>query len=426
MPKQELQRAFALEVVKKIRDAGYIAYWAGGCVRDQLIGAVPKDYDVATDASPEQVRNVFGKRRTLAIGEAFGVVAILGGRERGDVEVATFRQDATYSDGRHPDSVKFSSPEEDAQRRDFTINGMFYDPIEEKVIDFVGGEKDILAKRVRAIGDAELRFTEDKLRMIRAVRFSAGLGYSIEEKTFEAVRHHAAEITTVSGERIGSEIKRMLLHPSRADAMRLLKEMQLLPHVLPEVLEVTQAPNIQLADSEPWKETKRILALLETPTFSTALAATLVIGIKQKDHQKKSRSIIKALGKRLRYPNKEIDRTVWLAENLPIGQEATTLPWPKVQRMLVHEGAAELLSLLKVIHGPAYKDLLFCEQKLALPEHEWNPPLILTGDDLVALGHSPGKQFAEILEQVRDAQLLGKISKREEAIQLVNKIISSS
>lgn len=166
-------RQFAVEVVERLRTAGYEALWAGGCVRDQLLQRTPKDYDVATSAHPDQIRDVFGRRRTLPIGAAFGVITVLGPKSAGQIEVATFRQDATYSDGRHPDSVTFSTAEEDARRRDFTINGLFYDPLNEQVIDFVGGQQDIDRRVVRAIGDPYERIAEDKLRMLRAVRFSA-------------------------------------------------------------------------------------------------------------------------------------------------------------------------------------------------------------------------------------------------------------
>ena len=171
------QRRFALDVVRRLRGAGFEAYWAGGCVRDQLLGRTPKDYDVATNAMPEQVRQLFGRRRTLAIGAAFGVIAVIGPKPAGTVEVTTFRRDAAYSDGRHPDSVAFSSPEEDASRRDFTINGLFYDPVEDRVIDYVGGQADLAAGRIRAIGNARDRFAEDKLRMLRAVRFAATFAF---------------------------------------------------------------------------------------------------------------------------------------------------------------------------------------------------------------------------------------------------------
>jgi poly(A) polymerase len=229
------QREFALDIVRKLRAAGYDALWAGGCVRDQLLGLVPKDYDVATSATPDQIRDVFGRRRTLPIGAAFGVITVLGPRSAGQIEVATFRADAAYSDGRHPDSVTFTTAEHDAERRDFTINGLFYDPIAETVVDYVGGQQDLRDRIIRAIGDPRLRLTEDKLRMLRAVRFAATFRFEIEPETFRAIQEMAGDITSVSAERIGMEIRRMLLDPNRAVALELLKESGLLAHVLPEV-----------------------------------------------------------------------------------------------------------------------------------------------------------------------------------------------
>ncbi len=231
----EKQRRFAVEVVEELRGAGFTAYWAGGCVRDQLVARTPWDYDVATDAKPDEIRRLFGRHRTLAIGAAFGVITVLGPAEAGQVEVTTFRRDADYSDGRHPDRVTFSSPEEDARRRDFTINGMFYDPLADHIIDFVGGEADLRARIVRAIGDARERFTEDKLRMLRAIRFATLFGFELEPATEAAIREMAAEITVVSAERIAAEIEIMLVHANRARAVRLMAETRLLNAVLPEV-----------------------------------------------------------------------------------------------------------------------------------------------------------------------------------------------
>src|SRR3954462_13574945 len=213
------QRAFALEIAQKLRSGGFEALWAGGCVRDELLGLTPKDYDVATSATPEQIRDLFGHRRTLPIGAAFGVITVLGPRTAGQIEVATFRTDAAYSDGRHPDSVSFTTAEHDAQRRDFTINGLFYDPIANQVVDYVGGQQDLQQRTIRAIGEPRSRIGEDKLRMLRAVRFAATFNFEIDPPTFVAIQQLAAEINTVSAERIGMEIRRMLLDSNRATAL---------------------------------------------------------------------------------------------------------------------------------------------------------------------------------------------------------------
>jgi poly(A) polymerase len=230
------QRQFAVDVVRRLREAGFVAYWAGGCVRDQLLGRAPKDYDVATDATPPQIREVFGRRCTLAIGAAFGVITVLGPKQAGQIEVATFRRDAPYSDGRHPDSVTFSTAEEDASRRDFTVNGLFYDPIREQVIDFVGGREDLAQRVIRAIGNPRDRFGEDRLRMLRAVRFTATFGFALDADTLAAVREMAGEITMVSPERIAMEMRQMLAAPGRGTAVRLLVETGLAEAILPEAM----------------------------------------------------------------------------------------------------------------------------------------------------------------------------------------------
>jgi len=261
------QRQFAVDVTRQLRDAGYEAYWAGGCVRDQLLGHTPVDYDVATSARPEQIRDLFGKGRTLPIGAAFGVITVLGPKPAGQIEVATFRQDADYSDGRRPDEVHFSTAEEDALRRDFTINGMFYDPVEEKTIDYVGGQEDLRRGVVRAIGNAAERIEEDKLRMLRAVRFAATFDFKLDETTTEAVRQHAGQLTVVSAERIGAEMRRMLLHHRRAIAIEKLRTTGLLEIVLPEHFEgLTGAA---------WDETLALLAALEEPSYPLAIVALL-------------------------------------------------------------------------------------------------------------------------------------------------------
>ena len=232
------EREFAIDVVRRLQDAGYQALWAGGCVRDELLGLVPKDYDVATDARPEQVQQLF--RRTVAVGASFGVIEVLGPRQDGEylaVEVATFRSDVSYSDGRHPDAVVFSSPREDALRRDFTINGMFFDPLKGELIDYVGGQADLAARVLRAIGQAEQRFNEDKLRLLRGVRVAARFDFTIEQATASAYsRGIAADLPVVSAERIANELRQILVHPRRVRGMNLMFDLDLLQATLPELL----------------------------------------------------------------------------------------------------------------------------------------------------------------------------------------------
>ncbi len=264
------EREFALDVVRTLQKAGYTALWAGGCVRDEFLGLTPQDYDVATSARPEQLRPLF--RRRNEIGAHFGVVQVIGPRsDDGEwltVEVATFRSDGTYTDGRRPDAVTFSSPEEDAQRRDFTINGMFFDPVKAEVIDFVGGRADLDAKLLRAIGDPVARFTEDKLRILRAARMATRFALTIDPITHAAAIRMAAQIRVVSAERIGEELRKLLVHPNRARGLRLLRELKLVEPILPELVPTYTLP--QGLPAAPtgslWDHTVRVMECLSLPT----------------------------------------------------------------------------------------------------------------------------------------------------------------
>jgi tRNA nucleotidyltransferase/poly(A) polymerase len=434
MPDPTRHRAFALEIVQKLRAAGFEALWAGGCVRDQLIGLTPKDYDVATSAKPDEIRNVFGHRRTIPIGVAFGVVTVLGPRAAGQIEVATFRSDSTYSDGRHPDSVTFTDAQHDAQRRDFTINGLFYDPVASEVVDYVGGQDDLKRRTIRAIGDPRLRLREDKLRMLRAVRFAATFGFEIDRETFAAIKEMAPDISTVSAERIGMEIRRMLIEKNRAAAVKLLGASGLLAHVLPEVAELPPGD---------FDETLRILAALCEPTLPLALAAMLsqVTGLQSSAYgvlstkcdvaaeaagsdktAPRCQSPASIVGRRLKFTNKEIERAAWLLANREMASSASQTAWPRLQRVLIQDGADELLALHEAIAGPADDELAFCRERLAWPPERLNPEPLVTGADLIAHGLTPGPQFAELLERIRDAQLNGEIHHREEALALVDRL----
>jgi hypothetical protein len=442
------QRAFALEIVEKLRAAGFEALWAGGCVRDQLLGFVPKDYDVATSATPDEIRNLFGRRRTLPIGAAFGVVTVIGPRAAGQIEVATFRADAAYSDGRHPDAVTFTTAEHDAQRRDFTINGLFYDPIAGNVVDYVDGQQDIQRRIVRAIGDPRLRLGEDKLRMLRAVRFAATFGFEIEAETFRAIQDMAGDITTVSPERIGMEIRRMLVDPNRGRALELLRDSKLLPHVLPEAGEhVTR---------DIFREITRILQVLSEPTLPLALAAVLCTEravpdsansvaapisifegvqnlpgcrIYSSTHDGKWRlapDCAQDVARRLRFTKKEADRATWLLKHLSIIDKSLQMPWPQLQRILTQEGAVELVALHAAITGPNDPAIAFCRERLAWPPERLNPPTLIDGAALIEHGLTPGPQFAALLDGVRDAQLEGQIRSRDEALALVDRLREAS
>jgi poly(A) polymerase len=427
------QRKFALDVVGRLRAAGFEALWAGGCVRDQLLGLAPKDYDVATSATPEQVRQLFGRSRTLELGAAFGVVTVLGPKPAGQIEVATFRSDGAYLDGRHPQSVTFSSAEHDAQRRDFTINGLFYDPLREEVIDYVGGRADLKAKVIRAIGNPHERFGEDKLRMLRAVRFAATFDFEIEPATQQAMAAMASKIVIVSAERIAAEMRRMLIHPRRALAVRLLMQAGLLTAILPEaaVLDASLAANDANQASFRWDFTLRALNALDDPTFATSLALLL----REVVHAELSQaldarpgSIADRICRRWKLANEETDVVKHLLINEAEIRAAESLAWPKLQRLLTSPHVAELLAftsaICRTLEGHD-RSIQFCRDKLRLPPNELNPPPLLTGDDLKSLGMRPGPAFRTLLEALRDAQLDKLVVTRDEALAFVQRLHAS-
>lgn len=416
MPDPARQRAFALEIAKKLRGAGFESLWAGGCVRDELLGRTPKDYDVATSATPDQIRDLFGHRRTLPIGAAFGVITVLGPHAAGQIEVATFRTDAAYSDGRRPDSVTFTTAEHDAQRRDFTINGIFFDPVAKEVVDFVGGQDDLKRRLLRAIGNPRLRLREDKLRMLRAVRFAAAFELTIESETLRAIQEMAADIDSVSAERVGMEIRRMLLDPHRATALSLLRETGLLPHVLPEVASLSESA---------FNERRRVLSALREPTFPLALSALFSGEHATLNDAPAASPLAPTVGRRLRFTNKEVDRTAWLLCHRPLVAQARELPWPKLQRILTHEGAAELLALHEALSGADDRALAYCRERLAWPAERLNPLPLVDGSDLIHHGQQPGPHFAKLLEQVRDAQLNGEIHSRDDALALIDRLLAT-
>ncbi|MCI0358853.1 MAG: CCA tRNA nucleotidyltransferase [Planctomycetaceae bacterium] len=413
-------RELATDVVRRLRAAGYEALWAGGCVRDQILGIPPKDYDVATSALPEQVRDVFGKRKTLAIGQSFGVITVLGPKGAGQIDVATFRSDATYSDGRHPDSVSFTTAEQDALRRDFTINGLFFDPVESRVIDYVGGQEDLRAGIVRAIGDPRQRIAEDKLRMLRAVRFAARFEFALDQRTLAAIQQQAHELVIVSAERIAAEMRQIKMHKNRARGMQMLHAARLLEVVLPEALALSPddpwSPE-SVADT-PWRRTLHILHRLDQPTFAVALAALL------REIEIADPTIVdlpRRVYDRWKLKNDELDGVVKVLAEEPLIRRASRLPWPRLQRILIAPRCDELLSYCQAVAAvldTSTAEIDFCRQKLALPAAELNPPPLITGEDLKPLGIPPGPAYRELLEAVRDAQLEKRIGTRDEALEL--------
>jgi len=412
------QREFAVEIVRKLRAAGHTALFAGGCVRDLLLGRIPKDYDVATTALPEQVRHLFGHKKTLPVGASFGVIVVIGPRDIGHVEVATFRKEGPYHDGRRPSNVAFCTPEEDAQRRDFTINGMFYDPIEAQVLDFVGGEADLAARVVRAIGDPHERVREDKLRMLRAVRFTATLDFALSDVTANAIREMADQLTIVSAERIAQELKKMLVDSHRRRAIELSQDVGLLRIFLPELL--ADPDNQELVREESLESTLRMLAALQQPSFELAFAALL--------HSLPARPVTYDICRRLKLSNEEADRITWLVAHQDDLVDARVQPLSRLKRTLAHPFRDDLLSLLRVkllATEAEVPPVLFCVEYLAnTPQSVIDPVPLISGDDLKRHGLNPGPAFKQILETVRDAQLNLEISTFEEAIALATKMVA--
>lgn len=429
------QRRFAVEVLTQLREAGFTAYWAGGCVRDELLGRTPKDYDVASNARPEQVRELFGRRRTLAVGEAFGVIVVVGPKPAGTVEVTAFRRDATYSDGRRPDAVEYTDAEEDARRRDFTINALFFDPIENQVIDFVDGQADLQRGVVRAVGHAAERFQEDKLRMLRAVRMAARFGFTIDADTMAAVRASAHDIVIVSPERVAQELHGMLGRAGQATAAELMLSTGLAEAVLPEVAELSNAAHPD--GGTRWERTVEILKQLELigdHLFATALAALLHEVGHEADGDEpaaaaRAAEAARAIGRRLRLSNDDREATMWLLQHRCALFDAAEKPWSQLQPVLAHRWGAELVRLHGAVIAASSRptqDVEFCRDKLELPRELLDPSPLVDGNDLRARGLAPGPEFARILQALRAAQLDGQVVDKAAALRLVDDLRTRS
>ena len=443
MSEAQARRDFALEVVLRLRQVGFQAFWAGGCVRDLILGLDPADFDVATSATPEQVMLTL-PFRAITVGISFGVVRVRHPRLHGiEVEVATFRSDFAYVDGRRPSSVVFSSPELDASRRDFTINGLFMDPESNQVIDYVGGLGDLRHKVIRAIGDPTERFREDKLRLLRAVRFAARFNFTIEPTTQEAVRAMAAEVIVVSPERIAQELRRMLVHGNRALAMDMALDLGLVGAILSPLLEMRglfQGKPVQ-PEGDLWDHTLLVLRLLPSkPSFTLAFAA-LVHDVGKPftrsnhlgrpsfhSHDQVGSRIADRLCKNLRFSNAERERITWLVAYHQYLGEAKKLREAKLKRVLAQPGIEDLLALHRADALASTGDtehVEYCSYYLKhQPAGPINPPPVLTGHDLVRHGLEPGASFAVILEKIREAQLEGQIASKREALEWVDRFLA--
>jgi poly(A) polymerase len=430
----------ATEIVRTLRGHGYKAYLVGGCVRDLLLGREPADYDVSTDATPDEVMHLFP--RTWAVGAQFGVVLVPVDDDASKVvEVATFRSDGLYTNGRHPDQVTYTrDPKEDVQRRDFTINGLLLDPLSNEVLDYVGGRADLNAGIIRTIGPPERRFAEDKLRMLRAVRFAARFGYQIDPATFEAIRALRSEIHQVSRERVRDELVKMLTEGHARRAFELLDQTGLLKEVLPEVDRmhgVEQPPQFH-PEGDVWVHTLLLLeGLPEKASPTLAMGALLHdVGkpptfrvapdrIRFDGHVEVGVKMAEQICHRLRFSNHDIEQIALLVANHMRFADVREMKPSTLKRFFRLPRLDEHLELHRLDCLASHRDLSlynFVRQKLAeLPAEQIRPQPLLTGDDLIAMGYKPGPQFKEILAAVEDAQLEGRIADPEQAREFVRR-----
>jgi putative nucleotidyltransferase with HDIG domain len=437
----------AAQIVERLRAAGHAAYFAGGCVRDLLLGRDPLDYDVATSARPEQVLAMFP--RTFAVGAQFGVVLVVDVCGEAEIltEVATFRNDGAYKDGRRPESVSYTeSAEQDVLRRDFTINGMLLDPVrldssgnvEDAVLDFVGGREDLHRGVIRAIGDPSQRFEEDKLRMLRAVRFAARFGFEIEDKTLRAIRSAAGEIDQVSRERVREELTRMLTEGAARRAFELLEQTGLLVEVLPEVARmrgVAQPPQYH-PEGDVWIHTLMLLEQLPAGAPATLAWGALLhdVGkpatfriapdrIRFDGHVEVGVRVAEEICHRLRMSNCDTEQILALVANHMRFADVEKMRDSTLKRFFRLDRFDEHLALHRMDCMASHRNLSLYQFALeryqtAEPEQIRPAPLI-TGDDLIAFGYRPGPQFRTMLNLVEDAQLEGTIHSREEALAII-------
>ena len=427
----------AREVARRLRAHGHIAYFAGGCVRDMVRGLTAKDFDVATDAAPDIVQKIFS--HTYAVGAHFGVVVVV---ENGfNFEVATFRSDGAYLDHRHPVDVRFSSPEEDAKRRDFTINGMFFDPEKNEVIDFVGGRTDLEARLVRAIGDPAARFAEDRLRMLRAVRFATVLDYEIDSPTWDALVVSAASINEISAERIREELLKIFLSPNRVRGWDLLDRSGLLRTILPELdaMKGCLQPEQFHPEGDVFEHTRLMLEMLpEKVSVSLVLSVlfhdvakpvTATVDetgrIRFNEHDRIGAAMTESIMERLRFSRAEIDAVVEMVRQHMVFKDVPKMRVAKLKRFMARSTFEEELELHRVdcasSHGMMdnYEFLLRKREEFA--NEPIIPPPLVRGDDLIALGMKPGPKFGEILEAVETQQLEGALKDRQQALDWIKR-----
>jgi len=427
-------REAAVTLVRQLQAAGHVAYFAGGCVRDMIRGVLPHDYDIATSATPDEVQRLFPQ--TVPVGAQFGVVLVRADGHQ--FEVATFRSDEAYVDGRRPTGVRYGSPAEDAQRRDFTINGMFYDPVADRVLDFVGGRADLARRVVRTIGDPRQRFAEDKLRLLRAVRFAANLDFEIEPVTWAAVQAMAEEIRVVSAERIRDELIKIFTRPHAGRGLELLDATGLLAVILPEVAAmkgVEQPPEFH-PEGDVFTHVK--LMLDQMPLGDPILAFAVLLHdvgkpvtmtrtdrIRFNEHDKVGATMAETILRRLRFSNEQIAQiALCVAEHMRF-QHVREMRPAKRKRLLARPTFPVELELHRLdcaaSHGKFDNYEFLKTQAASLPPEVVKPQPLVTGDDLLALGLKPGPLVGQILQEIREQQLDDRLHSRAAALAYARK-----
>ena len=430
-------KTLATHIVRTLQAKGYQAVFAGGCVRDMLMGRPPKDYDVATNATPDDVCKLFP--RAKVVGAHFGVVIVV--LDDHQFEVATFRAEGEYLDGRHPSRVTFTTAEGDVRRRDFTVNGLLFDPVAEKVLDYVGGQADIRARLIRAIGDPRARFAEDHLRLLRAVRFAAFLDFEIEPETRHAITEMAPKIHSVSAERIAEELKKLLTRHGTERGMKLLHEAGLLPEILPEVAAMAgvEQPPTWHPEGDVFTHSALCLSSLDNPSFELAMGTLLHdVGkpvtiergerIRYPYHESVGADIAERICQRLKVSIESREHIVWLVKRHMVFVGADKMRLSTLKRLFANPWFDDLLAVHKADVLASTNDLSeydFCVAKRQeISQEKISPPPLVTGDDLIAMGLQPGPVFKEILSLLREEQLEEKLNTREAALERARQVVS--
>jgi len=426
------KEALAIQIVRRLRNENFEAYFAGGSVRDKIMGKQPDDFDIATSATPEQIQKLFQK--TVPVGVQFGVLLVVW--EGHAFQVATFRSEGPYSDGRHPDHVTFTHAREDALRRDFTINGLFFDPLKQEVLDFVEGQKDIQDRKIRTIGDPLKRFEEDKLRLLRAIRFSSTLSFAMVEETFQVIQRMAPKIHQVSQERIRDELIKIMTRPRAGEGLELLSKSGLLKEILPEVeaMKGVEQPKEFHPEGDVFVHTQLMLEKLDHPSVTLAFATLLHdVGkpltfevkdrIRFNQHAEVGAQLAGSILTRLRFPKEEQENIVACIHNHMRFKEVQNMRPGKLKRILQAETFSDELELHRIDCASSHGKLEnweFLKKKLEeYSEEEIRPKPFLTGRDLLALGLRPGPLMGEILEGLYEQQLEGAVTSKEEALRWV-------